>query len=442
MEIRKRTSVTGDYFQEKGGNYTMKKRIALLTIFCLLLGTVPALATVAPNTNNETNREAYTLTMTEAVDLTLKNSPDLQITDVYIGFAERSMLDTREMRDDLREGINATLQGAHQQLAALEMQKQAVQNFEPNPIMQAAKLASLEVARQGVVYSMGAIDLMSQTTKNIRKLSERAEEGYDDAQWARQDAEKKVAYGVEKLYLAMLTLDDFITMQEDNVDLQRELTRIERLKYQNGLSTAVQVDKVAQKVLEEEQRLHDLQNTRLLLTYQMNRNIGRAWNAPLRLAPVGLQSVKISDVGTAYQKAVDSALSIFQYKRNLDNKKDDLRKVESNSAEKERIKLEMRKIELDLAETQYKMKKNLEDLNSKMKMAKEKLTECKQKYETAKADYEQAQVAYQQKIGLKVQVQGAKLLLDKAHNDYVNAINDYYLAVRELQLGEEGVFFE
>ncbi len=419
----------------------MKKRIALFTIFCLLIGVVPTYATFS-ETNNETGRETYTLTMQEAVALTLKNSPDLQVTDVYVDFAERSMIDVRDMRDDLRDGINATLQGAHQQIRALEMQKQAVENFEPDPVTKAAKIAGLEVARQGVVYSMGAIDLMKETRKNIKNLSERAEEGFDDAKWVRQDAEKKVAYGVEKLYLAMLILDDFIVLQEDNIALQRELTRIERLKYQNGLSTAVEVDKVAQKVWEEEQRLQDLENTRLLLTYQMNRNIGREWNTPLRLAPVGFQPVKISDVETAYQKAVDSALIIFQLNRNLDNKKDDLRKAESDSAELERIRLEIRKTKIDLQEEQFKMKKNLEDLNSKIVMAKKNLTECKQKYETAKADYEHAQVAYEQKMGLKVQVDGSKLLMDKAHNDYFKAVNDYYLVAREFQLGETGIFFD
>jgi hypothetical protein len=419
----------------------MKKRIALFTIFCLLIGVVPTYAAFS-ETNNETGRETYTLTMQEAVALTLKNSPDLQVTDFYVDFAERSMIDVRDMRDDLRDGINATLQGAHQQIRALELQKLAVQNSALDPVTKAAKIAGLEVARQGVVYSMGAIDLMKETRKNIKNLSERAEEGFDDAKWVRQDAEKKVAYGVEKLYLAMLILDDFIVLQEDNIALQRELTRIERLKYQNGLSTAVEVDKVAQKVWEEEQRLQDLENTRLLLTYQMNRNIGREWNTPLRLAPVGFQPVKISDVETAYQKAVDSALIIFQLNRNLDNKKDDLRKAESDSAELERIRLEIRKTKIDLQEEQFKMKKNLEDLNSKIVMAKKNLTECKQKYETAKADYEHAQVAYEQKMGLKVQVDGSKLLMDKAHNDYFKAVNDYYLVAREFQLGETGIFFD
>jgi hypothetical protein len=419
----------------------MKKTVALLTIFCLLIGVVPVFA-VDSVTKDKNSNEIYSLTMKEAVDLTLKNSPDLRLADVYLGFAERSMIDSRDMRDELREGINTTLQGAHQQIKALEMQKQAVENFEPDPIMKAAKVASLEVAKQGVIYSMGAIDLMQETTKNIKKLSERAEEGYDDAKRARKDAEKKVAYGVEKLYLAMLILDDFIVMQEDNIALQREVTRIERLKYQNGLSTAVQVDKVAQKVLEEEQRLHSLENTRLLLAYQMNRNIGREWDAPLRLAPVGFQPIKISDVETAYQKAVDSSLVVFQHNRTINNKKDDLRKAESNSAELERIRLEIRKTQIDLQEEQFKIKKNLEDLNSKIKMAKKNLTECKQKYETAKADYEHAQVAYEQKMGLKVQVDGSKLIMDKAHNDYIKAVNDYYLAVCEFQLGEEGVFLE
>ncbi|MGI6587470.1 MAG: TolC family protein [Peptococcia bacterium] len=419
----------------------MKKTVALLTIFCLLIGVVPVSA-VDSVTKDKNSNEIYTLTMKEAVDLTLKNSPDLQMVDVYVGFTERSMIDSRDMRDDIREGISATLQGAHQQIRALEMQKQAVENFEPDPIMKAAKVAGLEVARQGVVYSMGVVDLMQETMENIKTLSERAEEGYDDAQRARQDAGKKVAFGVEKLYLAMLILDDFILLQEDNIDLQRELTRIERLKYQNGLSTAVEVDKVAQKVLEEEQRLHDLENTRLLLTYQMNRNIGREWNAPLQLTPVGFQPVKISDVETAYHKAVDSALVILQHNRTIDNKKDDLRKAESNSAELERIKLEIRKTQIDLQEEQFKMKKNLEDLNSKIIIAKKNLMERKQKYETAKADYEHAQVAYQQGIGLKIQVDGCKLIMAKEHNNYIKAVNDYYSAVREFQLGEEGIFLE
>lgn len=417
----------------------MKKRIALFTIVCLLFVTFPVTAA-------ETGSDTYTLTMKEAVDLTLKNSPDLQMVDVYVGLAERAMLDSRNMRDDLNEGINATLQGAHQKINALEMQKQALkQQMAQDPTLiplNAPKIAALEVAQQGVVYSLGAVDLMKDTTENIKKLSERAEEGYDDARQTRKDADKKAGYGTEKLYLAMLSLDDFIKLQEDNVKLQRELTELERLKYQNGFSTAVQVDKAAEKVMEEEKRLNDLKNTRLLLTYQMNRNIGREWNAPLQLVPVGFQPVQTEQVEIGYQKALDAALVILQHNRTIDNKKEDLHNSGTNSDELAKVKLEIKKTEIDLQDTQFKMKKTLEDLNYKVADAKKKLTDCKQKYETAQKDYEHVLIAYEHGMSLKVQVNGSKILMNKAYNEYIKAVYDYYLAARELQLGEEGIYFE
>lgn len=417
----------------------MKKLIALFITVCLLIITVPVTAA-------ETGSDTYTLTMKEAVDLTLKNSPDLQMVDVYVGLAERAMLDSRNMRDDLRDGINATLQGAHQKINAIEMQKEALkQQMTQDPTLMpllAPKIAALEVAQQGVVYSLGAVDLMEGTTENIKKLSERAEEGYDDARQARKDADKKAGYGTEKLYLAMLSLDDFIKLQEDNVSLQRELTRLERLKYENGFSTAVEVDKAAQKVMEEEKRLNDLKNTRLLLTYQMNRNIGRKWNAPLQLAPVGFQPVQTEQVESGYQKALDAALVILQHNRTINNKKEDLRDSDTNSDELAKIRLEIRKTEIDLQDTQFKMKKALEDLNYKVIDAKKKLTDCKQKYETTQKDHEHALIAYKHGMSLQVQVTGSKLLMNKDYNEYIKAMYDYYLAARELQLGEEGIYFE
>ena len=419
----------------------MKKTFSLTMIVCLLMMAAPVMgAETAAAT------EPYTLTLQEAVDLTLRKSPDLSMADVYVDLANRAKVDSREMYDDIKAGINGTVYAANQKLQALDMQKQAILQAtggDPQKLKMAAPdLAALEVARQGIIYSMGAVDLMSETNKNIKEISERAAEGYDDARQARQDAERKLAFGVEKLYLSMLTLDNFITVQEDNLELQRELVRIERLKHENGLSTAVEVDKATQKGMEEQQRLHDLQKIRLQLTYQMNRNIGRPWDAPLRLALVGFQPVKTEELEAGYQKALETSLAIKQQQRTLETKRDDLKSRDLASDKEEKIKIEIRKTELELQDTQFQLRKNLEDLHANLANAKQNLITCKQKYGTARADYEQAMIAYENQMGLKAQVDGSKLIMDKNYNDYAKASYDYYLAARELQLGQDGLFLD
>jgi hypothetical protein len=416
----------------------MKRITTVIMIFFFLVMLLPQGKVMA--------EESYTLTLKDAIELTLKNSPDLKKADVMVGLAERGKMDTSNLYDDIKTGIQAGAAGIHQKLQALDMQKQALlasTGGDPEKMKAISPdLAAIEVQRQGLVYSLGSIDLMTETNEKIKDMADRAEESYEDAKKARDDAREKIKFAVEKLYLAMLNLDDFIKLQEANVKLQKDLTAIERLKYENGLSTAVKVDKGAQKVMDEEKKLRELENTRLLLRYQMNRNIGRPWDASLSLAPVAFEPVMTEDMKTGYENAVASSLAIEQYNRTIKNKNEDLKDSGGASDVEEKLQLEISQAELNLNDTKYKLKTTLEKLHYKKEDAQRLLIDAQSKYNTARVEYEETKTMYEQEMALKITVDASRLALDKAYNDYVKAVYDYYLAARELQLAQMGIILD
>ncbi|MDD4049178.1 MAG: TolC family protein [Clostridia bacterium] len=418
----------------------MKRNIVVLTLILALLFPSSLLA-IAPQTDEV---QPYALMLKEAIYLTLKNSPDLQKDDVMVGLVERGKIDSKNLYRNVDTGVRGGIGNLKQQLKATEAKQAylvAQTGGDPDLLhLLTPDLAALEVQKQAITYSLSGLDILKDARDDIEDVKEGFEDGYDDALRIRKDADKKISFGVEKLYLSMLSLQDFIVVQKDNVSLQQRLREIEEIKYQNGLSTAVDVAKASQKVRDEEERLNDLKNTYVLLTYQMNRNIGREWDAPLVLAPTVFDPVEIGDIEEVYEKALEASLEVEQYNRTIHDKEHDIIKNKRHSDVVNKIKLQIQDTELKLEQTKYNIQNTLEGLRYQYRNAQKMVVNKTNKYGTTKVEYEQAKVLCKQEMGLQVQLEGSELLMKKAKSEYLKALYDYYLATRELQIAQDGIF--
>lgn len=416
-----------------------KKFIKTLSVFLLFIFIVNIPAFAVENTKDE-----YVLTLDEAVKFSLENSPDLEKADVMLGLAKWSKNDTSDTYDKLRDGIhnnivgmNDRIEATEQQIAGYKMQYMIAPAALKVDI--AAQIAALEVSKQGMYFSINTLSDLDEAKENLEEFSNIAANTYEDIQKGRDDAKEKVEFGTMKLYLSIFIMDKYIELQQQNITLQKEITEIERVKFRNGFGKAIDINGKNNKVSEEEKKLTDLKNTRLLLCYQMNRNIGREWTAPLKLFPVTFNSVTTLDMENGYKQAVEKNLEVQQYLRTIKNKQADL---DDNIGSKEKPELEKANAELALEETKYNIRTRLEKLHHNVEISKKTLTEKKTDYETAKVDYEQTQVAYEQGLALMVHLDGKQILRDNAFVEYQKAQNDYYLAVRELQMAQQGIFLE
>lgn len=405
----------------------MKKLVSLVIIVLLFFSCIPLQAA-------ESTSDTYTLTLQDAIAKTLLNSPDLKKADVMVDMVKKNKADTNDLYDNMKNKSQATGASIISQMKAVDA------NLAVLPPDQIATKSGLLVTKKALSASLDSLNNLDESIKQLKDISEQLDDAYDDARVARGDAEKKVAFGIEKLYLSMLNLDDFIKLQEDNVAFRYNMLDIEKLKEQNGLSTAVKVEKVAQEVMDEQEALKNLKNTRSLLAYQMNRNVGRKWDSPLKLAQVVLEGVKTQDLEAGYESSLDNALAIEQLKRNIKDKKDDYRKYKGNSTITDKIKIELKDTDLSLDNTEYNIKSTLEDLHNKLQVTQKILADAKSKSGTAQVEYDQTNTLYEQGMALKVHLKGSELALGKAQTEYTKAKYDYYLAARELKLAETGIF--
>lgn len=416
-----------------------RKTMAALLLAIQLLAAVPVYGAAGD--------QPYTLTIDKAVELTLQNSPALQQVDVLVDLAERGKIDANNLYDDLKDQVQNNAGGIKQKMAAAEMQIGALQQAyatapDADKAGLAAEIATLQVQHQGLAYSLDSLVSLWDSMEQIGDIADRAKEGYDDARKAREDAKEKLKYSIEKLYLSMLTLEDGIRLQSDNVNVQKALVNIERAKFENGFSTAVKVDQSSRKVREEEKNLRDLQNTFLLLKYQMNRNIGRDWDAPLALAPVTFQPVATSDMKQGFESAQQSDLALEQYNRPIKNKNEDLTDNRGDSDNEDRINLEIAQAKLNIEDTRFQLRTTLEKLHYNLEDAQKQLADARSNYETARVEYENTKTQFEQGMALQLALDAGKLSMDKAFNEYTRAVHAYYLAARELQLAEQGIVME
>lgn len=344
---------------------------------------------------NVTAAEGNTLTLTQAKELALKNSPEIKKIEIS------------------------------QKLADIEERE--------------AHLA-YEEARAMYVYTRGAVQAKAQM--------DAAKKMYDAAKYANEDLKKtaknvalKLEYGVEKLYLNMLNLKSSIKIAESNLKRLKDLLEIERSKLEMGLSTVLQVENVIQQVRNIERQLKELNDNYESLKWQLNRQIGRAPTSNIVLAPVEFRPVEYGDnLNSSTESALKALLALEQFNRTIDDKKREIEHKKFTESDKvERLEIEILDIESSIDDSQFQVNYSVKNCWDKLYLARENIVNSQAKYDSAKKEYDFTELRYNLGMIAKIELDGALLLLEQAAVGLEQAAYDYYLAARELYLTENGI---
>lgn len=190
-----------------------------------------------------------------------------------------------------------------------------------------SELSELNSERAYLSYNTALGNWTTQSTGPLKDAKDAAKQSYDVANDSYENSKlnieqikEKVKYDVENIYLGILNINDSIKNGEDNYLFIRNIIYIERLKYQIGMSTSINVENQVQKAMEAERTLQILYNQKKSLIWQLNREIGRDLDNELNLAPVTFTELNIENIEGTTKKLIDESLAVKQLNQIIENK--------------------------------------------------------------------------------------------------------------------------
>lgn len=340
--------------------------------------------------------ETTTITLDEAIELALKNSPDIKKVRTDLELADITALNAK-----------LDYESAYTKWAGTNFNNAA---FEADD-------------------------------KAKRKIWEAAEDNLKDARRLVEDTPEKVKYGVETQYLTIMNSKSQLEVLEAQLKNLQNKVRIEKVKLDLGLSTSLQVSQLSVQTDSAANSLRLAQNSLSNMYMEFNRTIGKELNNPVQLAPVFFEEVKYDDKTASEKAALATSLLLQQYNRNIKNKTQDAKDLNENSSEKaQKLKVEIEQLKLSVENTTYDIQNAVKAAFDKMELALKKINEQKLNMETTKNNYENLRIQYELGIISQQTFNEASALTTQAESAYEKAVFDYYLATREAALAQKAIF--
>lgn len=370
----------------------MRKKIALSLLFVFVV----SLFSYLPLAYAE--EEAEILTINEAIVLALENSPEIKQAQNAIDIAYRAEIVKKREKENAHTRVVST------------------------PLF------------------IEALDAEYRMKKQIWEL---AQDELSDAKKTLEDTQEKVKYNIENQYLTVLNLENQRGVLADSLAFQTKLIKIENLKHQLGLSTALEVKAVQEQVRTTQDSLQELNNSVATLYWNFNRLLGRDVETPVQLAPVEFSPVKYTyDKGEGLAQAKEASLALEQFNRILDNKKEELDDLDSGSSNQARLlEEEMRQLELNIDALDFGLSTGMKVAWDKLELTQKKLLTAKKEHETQELTYSQQQQQYLVGMLPEITLDTSAIQLKQAELNYEKAVYNYYLAARELELAQLGITF-
>jgi len=275
-----------------------------------------------------------------------------------------------------------------------------------------------------------------------------AKKAYDAAVYAREDGrisldilKKQIEYETESQYFSHINMINTVKIMEESYKMQANLSKIESVKLNLGMSTQFAVDAQRQKTMEMERQLTSLYNTQNTLKWEFNRSLGRLPEEPLELAPVTFEAVQHENQQAGEAKAKEASLAIDQYNRSVKDKNNEVQDYLDNASDKvERIKLEIKQIKLFQENTEYGIELSMKALHENLYLAQKALVDSRATFDMAKKNFEAQELQYDLGVISKLIFDAEKAAYLQKQADYEKAVYDYYLATRQVGLAEIGIF--
>ncbi len=370
----------------------MKKRTKLVIAAILMIAFVISAIPVSANDL------AYTMTLGEAKELALKNSPKIK-----------------------------------QQLAGNEMadvnRRDAWINYEK--------------ARANYQNTGGMVEAYKEAMDGARQAYDAAINAVDDSKVILENLKKQVEYETESMYLNLLLMDSNINMMKINYDLQAKMNEVENLKLNLGMSTQFQVDEQRRKAMEMSKQLQELYNTKENLRWQFNRSLGKESTYQIELSPVAFQPIEHGTMSEGQDAAKAAALAIEQFNRTIEDKRHDIEEKKVNASDKvEKLELEIKQYKLNLDDTEYGIDLMMKNLHEKAYLAQKSVVDNRATFDMAKKEFVSQELQYDIGMISRMVFDAARAGYEKKQADYQKAVYEYYLVAHEIKLAEEGIFLD
>lgn len=311
-----------------------------------------------------------------------------------------------------------------------------------NPVADSQRIKEIEekiVVYEQIVSNIKVNMPPESFVSNYKKSWRATDESYQDMTQVMNNMEKQLDLMVEKLYFALLDLQNTIQLQNKTLlDLGKQL-RIERLKIELGLSTKESEQNLIAQYTLLKNAISGLKSNETALIWQLNDLMGRELNAPLQIREENITPVNtLYSDDAIYEKAVKGFLEIAQKERQIDNYAKDIA-VEQDRDEQDLLKQDQKMAQIQLVDLKVSLKEKIKALGDQLKSSYLAWETAVLETEKAKIGHEYNEVRY--KLGLISELQRdfSEATYLEGMNKEKQAARAWRLVRQQLILAEEGI---
>jgi len=269
-----------------------------------------------------------------------------------------------------------------------------------------------------------------------------AQNAYFDQKIIYENKNKQFEYTIEKLFVGILDLDREVEILKKNLEVSLKQIEINRVMLNLGMITQDQVDASVQLYIRDDLvlkgKISMLQSNRMLL----NRHLGKNLEGEIYLAEVSLTPILPTQTEReTFSSISQTFLNVQQLERTIQEREKDIEWYQYNRSEKvESIRLEIKQMEINYDNVDYSLRLTLKGIYDKIDQSKKALDMASRTYETAKKTYDYDKIKLEHGMITEINFLATDISYQKAYKDFVKAGYDYFLDTRELQLAQDGIF--
>jgi len=394
------------------------RKISIIALLLMLFLTSTSYASVNENTIN----------IDEAKKMALENSRSLKTLELMTSKLKVYSNQAEEAFDDLRYSSYNSLLGEY-----LMLNKRA----EEGDVSVLSRIAILEQQ----MYALKGTDDQSAIAELYDKKRD-TEDSYLDAVASKKDFEIQLEYVVEQHYINILKQEKNLLQSKQAYELKVNLLDVEKLKFQLGISTQDNVDKIRVETSELYNSIIYLKDTIKLLKSQLNDMLGRDFNEELTLTDFSVElSTYVPSYNDLLEKIIRNYAKIPQIERDIKQRNIDLedKNYQDDNNKAQLVRIEIKEKQQELEEEIIKIKTSIENLIADVKSSQKAYQLAELTYETAKKNHDLERIKYELGINSQIQFNSSQLAFSDAEIKITNALYDYLLADHAIKLAFEGI---
>lgn len=368
-------------------NRKLIKTIGLtLTMSMMLTGTVFGL---------DANLEVKKLTLEEAKTLALKNSYTMGLREL------QQQSSNRKENDVLRSLSNLSLSTG---LTVSQKEEQG------NPLLD--QLNAIRIAQEESDESQALQDEMTE-------------------------------YSVEAQYISLLGSEIQIKNIEHKLKDAQELLRIERVKYQLGLSSEMNLETVFNTERQIQASLEQAKIQKETAYVAFKKLLGIPLNQIIELENVNIDNYMLPNYEEGLQEALNSGVAVVNAKKKSERQESTIEDMKDRYVQGSRNldspKITLKQLNLELEETNIKVEQNYKSAYNNLVIAKEKLNTTVKDLEVAQKTYNFEKVKHEVGMSSKIEFETKQtefetkqIAQQQAEYDFMKARISYELARKGL----------